>query len=93
VHGLLSQIKTGVAEMMCHFCQNIATEKHHVTYFPEETIGVCAFHGDQIHLHPFEYAQYIKYRRGDASAFYEQNKRIGKFCIAISKARRRERRR
>ena len=34
--------------MKCDLCDQNATEKHHVTYYPERTIPVCAFHGDDI---------------------------------------------
>jgi|GEM_PF-2193742 len=79
--------------MKCEFCANPATEKHHISYFPEMTIGVCAYHGDQVHIHPFQYGSYIRYRRGDASIFYDQKSRIDKFCENMSRARRLERRR
>ncbi len=75
--------------MKCELCINVATEKHHVTYFPEQTIGVCAYHGDQIHSHPLQYAKWIKFRPGDASSFYNQKERVDKFLKYLSKAGRR----
>jgi len=79
--------------MKCHFCENIATEKHHIRYYPEETIAVCSYHGDQIHIYPFLYQEYIKYQKGDSTAFYAQRKRIERFFVRIAKSRRQEKRR
>jgi len=79
--------------LKCEFCNEIATEKHHISYFSEQTVGVCAFHGDDIHIHPELYAKYIKYQKGDSTLFYSQNKRIVRFCQQISLEQHRARRR
>jgi len=47
--------------MKCHLCSRTATEKHHVTYYPERTIDVCAFHGDEIHRSPSKYPTLLQY--------------------------------
>ena len=50
--------------MKCHLCSRTATEKHHITYYPERTIGVCAFHGDEIHRRPSKYPMLLQYSKG-----------------------------
>ncbi len=79
--------------MKCHICESVATEKHHISYYPEETIAVCAHHGDEIHSCSSQYQDLIKFHPGDASFFYSQKKRIDKFLTSLSKAQRFGRRR
>lgn len=63
----------------CDLCDQNATEKHHVTYYPERTIPVCAFHGDDIHQRPSIYSNLLQYGKSDSTEFYTQQKRIGMF--------------
>ena len=73
--------------MKCELCNNIATEKHHTSYFPEVTMGVCGFHGDEVHKNPM-YRHLIPYRKGEATQYYEQKRRIDKFLLRMSKRKR-----
>jgi len=59
--------------------------KHHIQYFPEETIGVCELHHDKIHLGIFPelVTKYIHYRKGDAQIFYQGKERIENFLIRL----------
>ena len=66
-------------QMKCDLCDQNSTEKHHVTYYPERTIPVCAFHGDDIHQRPAIYSNLLQYRKSDSTEFYSQQKRIGMF--------------
>ena len=75
--------------MKCELCNNTATEKHHLSYFPERTMGVCGFHGDEIHKNP-AYGSLVRYTRGDAQAFYSQEKRISSFFRRMSIERKNE---
>ncbi|MGC1709904.1 MAG: hypothetical protein WA799_08920 [Nitrosotalea sp.] len=61
-------------------CIREPVNKHHISYFPEETIIACmACHAD-IHSKQFpELSNYLKYKPGDAQIFYAQKKRIDKF--------------
>ena len=73
--------------MKCELCNNIATEKHHTWYFPEKTMGVCGFHGDEVHTNPM-YSHLVSYPKGDAQIFYTQQSRIDKFLKRMSKRKR-----
>ena len=77
--------------MQCELCLKTATEKHHVSYFPEVTMAVCHFHGDDIHNKPYKYGQFLQYPRGDSSYYYEQQERISKFLRYLSKLKRNSR--
>ena len=70
--------------MRCELCFDVATEKHHITYFPEQTIPVCSFHGDEIHLKPSKYSSFLKYKKSDSAYFYSQQSRIGRFLEYLS---------
>ena len=79
--------------MLCEVCDVAeAVQKHHIKYFPEETMPVC----DQCHklihswLYPFLSRQYIKYQQGDAQKFYEGKNTIDKFLSYLSKKRKRK---
>ena len=74
--------------MKCELCNQTATEKHHVSYFPERTVGVCGFHGDEIHRRPGSYHSLLKYKKGDAQVFYSQKKRVDGFLFKMSRDRR-----
>ena len=74
--------------MKCELCNQTATEKHHVSYFPERTVGVCGFHGDEIHRRPDSYQNLLKYKDGDAQVFYSQKKRVDGFLFKMSRDRR-----
>jgi len=65
--------------MKCEYCDNTATEKHHISYFPEVTIGVCYHHARDIHDRPYLYPGAIKYKYGEAKQFYSQKERIERF--------------
>ncbi|MGH2611728.1 MAG: hypothetical protein ACRDFB_01610 [Rhabdochlamydiaceae bacterium] len=62
-------------------CNTKAQIKHHITYFPEETIAVCIGHHDKIHSgkYPQLTQDYIKYIKGDATLFYQGKHRLEKF--------------
>jgi ribosome-binding protein aMBF1 (putative translation factor) len=65
--------------MICEICnQNEVTQKHHVTYFPEKTMGVCDDCHEWIHSDDNTDKQYIEYKKGDSSQFYAQRRRISK---------------
>ena len=74
--------------MKCELCNQTATEKHHVSYFPERTVGVCGFHGDEIHRRPNSYQNLLKYKNGDAQVFYSQKKRVDGFLFKMARDRR-----
>ena len=65
--------------MRCELCFKTATEKHHITYFPEQTIPVCGFHGDEIHHKPSKYSFLLNYKKNDSIQFYSQQNRISRF--------------
>ena len=75
-------------QMKCELCNQIATEKHHVSYYPEMTIPVCGFHGDEIHKNPSEYGHLIQYPNGDGHYFYEQERRVNGFLFRLARERR-----
>lgn len=77
--------------MKCELCDEIATEKHHVKYFPERTMAVCGFHGNEVHRNP-TYSHLVSYPKGDAQLFYAQQKRIGSFLGHMSEMKRKYRR-
>jgi hypothetical protein len=77
--------------MKCELCNNTATEKHHLSYFPERTMGVCGFHGDEIHRNP-ALVHLVRYPNGDAKTFYSQAKRISSFLRRLSMDRKNEKR-
>ena len=74
--------------MKCHLCSKTATEKHHISYYPEVTIAVCAFHGDEIHLKPWKHPELLQYSHGDSTQFYAQQRRISKFLRSMGRHRR-----
>lgn len=79
--------------MLCEICELAeAIQKHHVKYFPEETVPVCDRCHKLIHsgLYPFLTTKYIKYTKGDAKLFYEQKGKIDKFLSYLSRKRRRK---
>ena len=76
--------------MKCEFwdsCHSEATEKHHISYFPEVTVGVCAFHGDDIHKNPQNYPGMIKFKPGDSTRFYSQQDRLSDFIKNLGRRR------
>ena len=75
--------------MKCELCSKTATEKHHVTYYPERTIPVCGFHGDEIHKRPKKYSLLLKFRKNESREFYNQQKRISKFLKYLSEKKKR----
>ena len=78
--------------MKCHLCSRTSDEKHHISYYPEVTIAVCAFHGDEIHRRPSKYPELLQYPKGDSVQWYSQQRRLGKFLRNMgghSKRRRR----
>ncbi len=69
--------------MICEICTiGPARVKHHISYFPEVTTGVCEPCHKKIHSWRFQKLsnQYVKYRKGDAQLFYQANDRIARFC-------------
>lgn len=77
--------------MICEVCTlNPATIKHHKSYFPEETVGVCEGCHKIIHSwrNPELSKKYIKYKQGDAQIFYAQKNRIDNFIHSIGKRNR-----
>ena len=78
--------------MKCELCSRTATEKHHVTYYPERTIGVCAFHGDEIHRMPSKYPALLQYPKGESTQWYNQDHRISKFLRNMGRHRKGRRR-
>ena len=79
--------------MKCELCSHTATEKHHITYYPERTIPVCEFHGDDIHNRPSNYSQLLQYKKDDSQKFYNQQKRIYKFLKYLNDEKKRHGRR
>lgn len=73
--------------MKCELCPNPAVQKHHIQYFPEETIPIC----DDCHklIHSWKNKdlskKYIKYKQGDAQIFYAQKERIEGFLSYLNK--------
>lgn len=72
-------------KMKCEICQNTVEIKHHISYFPEITTGVCQKCHEKIHSGEFPdlTKKYIKYKKGDANSFYEQKSRIEKITNSI----------
>jgi len=79
--------------MKCELCSKTATEKHHITYYPERTIPVCGFHGDDIHSKPSNYSLLLQYKTNESREFYNQQKRISKFLKYLSEKKKRHGRR
>jgi hypothetical protein len=46
-------------------------------------MGVCGFHGDEIHRNP-AFKHLVAYPKGDAQIFYAQQRRIGSFLRILS---------
>jgi hypothetical protein len=69
-------------------CTGLAEIKHHINYFPEETIAVCKKCHRSIHYgnHP-ELQKYLKYTPGDAQVFYSQKKRMEEFIQRLAKGK------
>jgi hypothetical protein len=65
--------------MKCELCSRTSEEKHHISYYPEVTIAVCAFHGDEIHRRPSKYPELLQYPKGDSAQWYNQQRTLGKF--------------
>lgn len=67
--------------MKCELCPNPATIKHHISYFPEETIPVC----EKCHkaIHAGKHPSLIKYKKGDAQTFYRQQKKLQNFLFKL----------
>jgi len=69
--------------MLCEICNlNQATIKHHISYFPEITTGVCTSCHHKIHSGLFSglTKNYIKFKIGDSNAYYATQKRISSYC-------------
>jgi len=81
----------GESNLKCELCEKSATEKHHITYFPEVTVGVCKFHGDEIHRNSDQYATLLLYKKNEAHEFYSQQQRISKFLRYLSHLRKQNR--
>lgn len=69
----------------CDICLNKAVQKHHISYFPEETMPVC----DRCHrkIHSGFYpvlAKFLKYAPGEAKIFYDQKERISNFLYHLT---------
>lgn len=82
--------------VLCDNCNDkIATQKHHVKYFPEVTVPICNECHLLIHKRWFEYLskKYIQYRPGDSKLFYEQTKKIDKFLSYLGSKNRKFRHR
>ncbi len=78
--------------VLCDNCNDeIAVQKHHVKYFPEETVPICDPCHKLIHSGWFPYLtqKYIKYAPGDSKLFYEQKRRIDGFLHYMSKNKKR----
>ena len=76
--------------MRCKVCTIYhATIKHHMSYFPEVTTGVCESCHKNIHSGrcPELRKKYVKYPKGDAQLFYQGNNRITKFCLGLQQRR------
>ena len=67
--------------MKCQICGEVATQKHHISYFPEKTITVCAICHNQIHLGKIP--QYLHYKKGDPNFFYSMKKRLRRRGIKL----------
>ena len=78
--------------MKCHLCSRTSDEKHHISYYPEVTIAVCAFHGDEIHRRPSKYPELLQYPKGDSAQWYNQQRRLGKFLRNMGRHSKRRRR-
>ena len=78
--------------MKCHLCSRTSDEKHHISYYPEVTIAVCAFHGDEIHRRPSKYHELLQYSKGDSAQWYNQQRRLGKFLRNMGRHSKRRRR-
>tara|TARA_Y100001951_G_C11115769_1_gene169990 strand:- start:55 stop:543 length:489 start_codon:yes stop_codon:yes gene_type:complete len=64
------------ATIQCQHCKiSAATQKHHITYFPEKTIWLCFDCHYVIHhcKHPM-YSKYKQYEKGDSYSFYNYRK-------------------
>lgn len=81
--------------VLCNNCNwRVATQKHHVKYFPEETVPICDPCHSLIHsgFMPLLTIRYIKYPPGDGKLFYSQKKRIDGFLHHMSNKRKRKKR-
>lgn len=79
--------------MICEVCTlNPATEKHHISYFPEVTTGVCEECHKRIHsgLYPELENIFIKYNKGDANLFYKANEKIARISSRINRYRKKK---
>jgi ribosome-binding protein aMBF1 (putative translation factor) len=74
--------------MKCELCFKTVTEKHHITYFPEKTIGVCGFQGDEIHRKTSKHSSLPQYTKDNSKVFYNQQKRVSRFLKKLSRRKR-----
>ena len=78
--------------MNCENCKiNPATVKHHISYFPEVTTGLCEECHDKIHSgnYPELEKKWIKFNKGDANLFYQTNEKIARLSSKIKGQRKR----
>ena len=67
--------------MKCYFCESVATQKHHVSYFPEITIAVYLDCHKRIHFS--KNSMYIQYKKGDSIFFYSMKKRLWHYGVRL----------
>ena len=70
---------------------NQATQKHHISYFPEITTAVCEPCHQNIHSGNFPELEkkYIKFEKDDANLFYQTNEKIARLSSRIKGQRKR----
>ena len=74
---------------ICEHCHISAwTVKHHISYFPEETIKLCFDCHHVIHKSKLPmYDKYKKYNPGDSRLFYGKKHRKTKYWLDLQRIR------
>ena len=77
-------------KIFCEHCKiEPATQKHHISYFPEKTINLCFSCHLVIHKskHPM-YDKFKQYKKGESAIFYKyKSKKKKKFWLDIIPSR------
>ena len=68
-------------KMKCHFCEALAVQKHHISYFPEKTIAVCS--ACHVRIHFTKDPNYVQYKKGDSVFFYSMKKRLWRCGVRL----------
>jgi len=88
-NSLYITIQSKTKKIFCEHCKiELATQKHHISYFPEKLMNLCFSCHVVIHKckHPM-YDKFKQYEKGDSKMFYgkkyKKSKRKKRFWLDI----------